>query len=434
MELVQAEGRFTHHNWMGRGRRLDVRATVGNLLADQLNARAIFRDVVPRGITVADEHEFTRPTWLASAELLQPAFRSAANAVGVSAFAHRRTVPAIAIDEGLGGELSFTRRFDHRTPASLIYRYELTAVRAGDLYYCVNYGICELVTIQALRERHSLSPLMLSFISDRGNHPIAPSSGMRIRLDAEHASALTGSTFQHHRISGEVTRYLPIDIEERRVIAARLRAGWVMPLEGTAEAIGIGGEADRLLHPRKRFYAGGARSVRGFRENQLGPRVLTIDPNILLEHAECPAIAPECDPSAVPADEFITRPVGGTAVFEGSIEHRIPLRGRLQGAVFIDGAIVGERLGSIFTEGVRGISPGAGARFDSPVGPIRVDIGFRPRHVQELPVFTEFIDEEGHRRLVRLDELRVYDPLAERGGLGRLLRRLTLHLAIGEAY
>jgi outer membrane protein insertion porin family len=433
IEFVQTEARFTHHNWLGGGRRLDVRATVGNLLAEQLNARGLFRDVLPTGIAVVDEAAFLRPAWLASAEIMQPAFRSAANAIGINAFAHRRIVPAIAIDEGFGGEVSFTRRFDHRTPASLIYRYELTRVQAGDLYFCVNYAICETVTIDALRERHSLSPVMLSFYSDRGNHPIAPSSGTRLRLDVEHASALTGSSFQHHRISGEVTRYVPIDIRERRVIAGRLRAGWVHPLEGTAARIGVGDEADRLLHPRKRFYAGGARSVRGFRENQLGPRVLTIDPDTLLAYSECDIINPACDPDGVPADAFVTRPVGGTAVLEASAEFRFPIR-RFQGAVFVDGAVVGERLGGFFTEGVRGITPGAGVRFGSPVGPIRVDLGLRPRHVQVLPVFTEAIDEDGFRHLVRLDEERLYDPLAERGGLGRILRRLTLHLAIGEAF
>ena len=40
-------------------------------------------------------------------------------------------------------------------------------------------------------------------------------------------------------------------------------------LGGTAEALGVAG-SDELLHPRKRFYAGGARSVRGFGEGQLG--------------------------------------------------------------------------------------------------------------------------------------------------------------------
>jgi hypothetical protein len=70
------------------------------------------------------------------------------------------------------------------------------------------------------------------------------------------------------------------------------------------------------------------------------------------------------------------------------------------------------------------------------VGPVRVDLGVRPRLVQELPVVTEFVTEEGERELVRLQTLRTYDPLAAEdvGIIGRILGRLTLHLSIGEAF
>ena len=32
-----------------------------------------------------------------------------------------------------------------------------------------------------------------------------------------------------------------------------------------------------VVHPQKRFYAGGANSVRGFAQSRLGPRVLQVD-------------------------------------------------------------------------------------------------------------------------------------------------------------
>ncbi|MBA4158806.1 MAG: hypothetical protein H0X65_15205, partial [Gemmatimonadetes bacterium] len=102
VEFVQTEGRFTHYNWLGRGRRLNLRGTVGNLLASQLNGSGIFRDMTPGEFSAVDEAAFLRPTWLASAELQQPAFRAASNTLGFSVFAHRRIVPAIVIDRGVG--------------------------------------------------------------------------------------------------------------------------------------------------------------------------------------------------------------------------------------------------------------------------------------------------------------------------------------------
>jgi outer membrane protein insertion porin family len=437
IEFIQTEARFTHFNWHGRGRRLDVRATVGNLLAGQLNGRAFFRDMLPEGAD-ASGNPFMRPTWLASAELMQPAFRSANNAVGISVFTHRRILPAVAIDEGIGGEVSFTRRFDYRTPASLTYRHELVSVEAGDLYFCVNYGICELSTVAALQQRHTLSPAGLSFFSDQANHPLAPTAGYRLRLDAEHASGATLSDFRYNRVSATGSLYHSLDVHRRRVLAGRLRAGWVAPMGGTAEALGIELETDDMLHPRKRFYAGGARSVRGFRENQLGPRVLTIDPGILIEEGGCTqeqVVDGTCDPAAVPDDEFQPRPAGGRTVIEASVEYRFPLTRVLQGAVFLDGARVGASVGGVASGARTAITPGFGARYDSPIGPIRVDLGVRPGGAEDLPVLTEVMGPDGERRLVRLDAIRRYDPLGGNDSfLRKTLGRLTLHLAIGEAF
>jgi outer membrane protein assembly factor BamA len=446
VEFLQVDGRLTHYNWGGRGRRLELRGTVGNLLAGQLNGRGIFRDVIPDELPLLDEGAFFRPTWLASADVLQPAFLSAANAVGVNVFSHRRIIPGIVVDEGFGSEVSVTRRFDHRTPASVSYRYELTSIEAGELYFCIYYGVCDRPTIETLQGRHALSPIAISYITNRANDPIAPTEGFRLRAQAEHASQLTLSEFEHHRLVVDGAAYYPLDLHRRRVVAGRLRAGWVNPLggvdddEGTQEPVVTPtGEWAGILHPRKRFYAGGARSVRGFRENQLGPRVLTIDPNVLTaEGGGCTTaelVDRSCDPNTAPVDEFVPRAIGGTTVIEGSAEFRFPLRGNFQGAVFVDGALVGESLGQLLGEGVGAVSPGFGVRMESPVGPIRIDLGYRPHRVEELDVITEIREADGTRRLVRLHTPRVYDPLADTGNFfGRMLARLTLHLSIGEAY
>lgn len=438
IEFVQTEARYTHHNWYGRGRRLDIRGTVGNLFASQLNDAGIFHDVIPDG-GLRDEGAFLRPTWLASIEFMQPSFRSAANVLGTNVFTHRRIIPGVVVDQGFGGELSVTRRFDYRTPATISYRHERVSVEAGDLYFCVNFAICELATIDVLQQRHRLSPLGLTIYSDRADDPIAPTTGYRLRLEAEHASAATISSFRYNRVSAAAAGYYPFDVHRRRVLAGRLRLGWVGPLGGTGAAVGLEDGPDDLLHPRKRFYAGGARSVRGYRENQLGPRVLTVNPIVLIEDGGCTAASIadlSCDPNQAPVDEFTPRPAGGRSVIEASVEYRVPLRGPLQGAVFIDGAWVGESLTGVVGDGFGAITPGVGIRYASPVGPIRVDLGLRPSRAEDLAVITEDVGDNGERRLVRLATLRHYDPVgdAEDSFLRGVLRRITLHLAIGEAY
>jgi outer membrane protein assembly factor BamA len=185
--------------------------------------------------------------------------------------------------------------------------------------------------------------------------------------------------------------------------------------------------------------------VRGYGENQLGPRILTISPGAL--RAVCDADTPiaECDPNQtavvdgntirIAADDFVPRPLGGSGVIEGNVEYRFPVWGAIGGAVFVDAAIVGDPADVIFTEGTGAITPGFGIRYQSPVGPIRVDLGIKPTLVETLPVLTETIDEEGNRSIVQLQTPRRYDPLEGSGGVFRqVLERLTLHLSIGQAF
>jgi hypothetical protein len=96
---------------------------------------------------------------------------------------------------------------------------------------------------------------------------------------------------------------------------------------------------------------------------------------------------------------------------------------------------VGERGASEIFQGTGAITPGFGLRYQSPVGPIRVDLGIRPTLKERLPVITETVTPDGVTRLVRLENTKVYDPLEGSGsGLSKILRRLSLHLSIGQAF
>jgi outer membrane protein assembly factor BamA len=239
-------------------------------------------------------------------------------------------------------------------------------------------------------------------------------------------------------VSGEISRYISVG---SGVLAGRIRAGWIRPLESTSEAVGLGEGGDGILHPRKRFYAGGSRSVRGYSENQLGPRVLTIAPDNLEDAGgveACVTGGEACDLGAISSDDFQPRPVGGTRLLEGSLEYRFPLWKEIGGAIFIDAATVGAgaRGGELgVTDRKSAVTPGFGIRYASPVGPIRVDLGIKPTLREELPVITEITADDGSRRIVELGETKTYDPLADSDGWFRqVLDRLTLHLSIGEAF
>jgi len=191
-------------------------------------------------------------------------------------------------------------------------------------------------------------------------------------VDAEHASSATGSTFAHNRVAADGSLYhafggKQLDVSDGSVpmvLALHGKAGWVRPLDDRA-ALGIAGSGPGILHPRARFYAGGMQSVRGFAENELGPRVLQARRASLLAAGCTDATIADgsCDPSSVPSDELFVRPTGGSSLIEASAELRVPLTRLLGGVVFLDGAYVGTGGLNSPARGKGAITPGAGLRY-----------------------------------------------------------------------
>jgi outer membrane protein insertion porin family/translocation and assembly module TamA len=444
IDFMQTEGKFTNYNFLGDARKLDMHLVISNLLAPALNGTGIFRDVLAdNGLPGDSSRSYLKPTYLASIDFTERWFGDPRNTVGLGLFSHRSSAPGIYVDKGYGATMSFTRNVTTRTPLSLVYRYERTQVQAGDVYFCVNYGVCQQGTIGLLRNRNALSPVSVDFYMDRANDQFNPSDGYTARADFEHASKYTLSDFRYNRASGEMTIYRPIG---KSVLAARLRGGWVRALSSTSTT-NVNGLSD-ILHPRKRFYAGGANSVRGYGENQLGPRILTVDPQKLITEAGCTTAQISdgtCDPGAshvdttgkttrVTSSEFNSLPTGGTSLLEGSIEYRFPfVMKNLQAAVFLDAGYVGAGSSSV-TNGKAAVTPGFGVRYLSPVGPIRVDLGFRPSVTDELTVITEVVDPDGTHRLVQLKTPLNYNPVADGSGISKLLNHFALHLSIGQAF
>ena len=443
-DFIQVDARFTHNNFYGGARQLNVAATLGNLFANTLNGSQIggvlgFQDVTG---DIGDASPFLRPTYQGSIDFTQPWLGSPKNSAGFGVFVYRRQAPAVFVERGEGANVSFTREVAPRVPVSLAYRFELTGVLAGDLYFCVNYGVCDPQTVAALRARQRLSPLALTANFNRQNDPLEPTRGYTAQVRLEHASAFTGSTFRYNSVYLEGAAYRPIGA--RSVLAAHARVGFVRALSSTKLAtrtgVDVGGD---ILHPRTRLYAGGARSVRGVGENQLGPRVLTLPPSKLQDI--CPELTGEaiadCDLTRTTAEggeladrDFTPRPLGGRALIEGSVEYRFPVWGNLYGATFVDGALLGQGSLESATKGAGAITPGIGIRYRSAVGPIRVDLGLNPTLPEDLPVITQVAGADGQLRILQLNDKWRYNPTRGAAGITGVLRRLTLHLSIGEAY
>lgn len=439
VDFFQFDGRYTNYDFFGDARRFDVVGVIGNLGARALAGRGIFREPAR---SFFDENAFMVPTWQTSGEVTQRAWLQPQNALSIGGFAYRRATPAVYVDRGYGGQLTFTRTLAPRATASSAYRFEITRVEASDAYFCVYYGVCDFATIESLRLHHRMAPLLLSAAIDRTDVPFSPTKGYLARIDLEHASRVTWSDYRFNRVFAEASAYTHFRYPSRdprsQVLAGRLRLGYVRPLAGAQTGI-------ELLHPRSRFYAGGSQSVRGYDENQLGPRILTIPPSDLaLAGCDTSSIAAikACNPNTTLLGnrDFTPRPVGGTSLIEGNVELRVPFADKWSWAAFLDGAIVGGSELKALTDinqlvnGTGAITPGVGIRYRSPVGPIRVDMGYNPRVEEDLDVVTTSSDITGRDVLVTLDQRRSFVSGGNARGFWSLFNRVVLHLSIGQAF
>ena len=454
MECANVEGRWISRNFRGGGRRLEVRGRVGNLAVPQCEQ---YLDPVWNL-----DNAYDNITGLVSIDFTQPWFFGPRNSIGGGLFAERRSLPEVFVRSAVGGYLSVGRGLGRGASLTLGYRPELTELRTeGDLFFCVGFIACAYDDIQLLREPHWLAPLTLSFAVDRTDALFTPSDGFSVRADLEHAAPYSGSDFAYTRLLAEGSTYAgrPGGV----ILATRLRGGLGWP---QGEATGSLG-----MNPQKRFFAGGANSLRGFGPFQLGPTFLGIDAarqlaahddptTPVVEGAGCSVeeindSSCSAAPLAVRPGVFQARPAGGEVLLEGNLEVRFPLPlggGKLRGATFLD---VGQVWASTetFDVGELTATPGVGLRYMSPVGPIRIDAGFNMEGARTLPVLTTSVEPcvrttEGcyavgvtRPPLRNTDQIVVLDETIEYSRHTRpmdtwdgFFQRFQLHFAIGQAF
>jgi translocation and assembly module TamA len=181
-------------------------------------------------------------------------------------------------------------------------------------------------------------PLTVSFDSTNLASPLEdPRRGIRSSLSVAPTLALgrPDSTFIINQI--KLAGYIDLDHllptgPGRTVLAARALAGFAQ------------GAGELALPPDQRFYAGGSGTIRGYVYQSVGPKFK--------------------DPDATP--------IGGTEFTAGSLELRQRFGTNLGAALFVDAGQVNSSLRAV--SGQFDIGVGAGLRYYTPIGPIRLDV------------------------------------------------------------
>lgn len=202
----------------------------------------------------------------------------------------------------------------------------------------------------------------------------APRKGLYGAVRAQAAGL--GGTARDFRLEPEVRGYQRL-WSRNTILASRLKFGFLFPGNyGTPSEDGEVSVRDSQISYFRSFFSGGPISNRGYPFRGVGPAG-HLEFFYPLENATLSAC--QDDPEAAGC----VVPLGGTTLWEFSAEVRFPIWSALSGAVFCDMSDVGQ--GREWASFMRlHAACGFGPRYDTPVGPIRVDVAYRIPGLQNL--------------------------------------------------
>jgi outer membrane protein assembly factor BamA len=245
-------------------------------------------------------------------------------------------------------------------------------------------------------------PELLSTLDFRDDR-LEPHKGMFLSNDLQVAGL--GGNARDVKIQPDVRGYVPLG--KRLTLALRGSVGLLFPqnygdslpdnAEGRIPGISDGDwTRDVQLTFLRGFFAGGPSSNRGYVVRGIGPHGVIPFFSPSLARAQ---LAENCNPLREDVDRGACKlPLGGLSLWEASVELRFPISGPLSGATFCDSADVSPKQVD-FRLNRPHLSCGFGLRYGTPVGPIRVDVGYRipglqkPKNdIQEREPDTLFFD------------------------------------------
>ena len=452
-ECFNFEGRWTSRSFFGGGRTLQARARVSNLLASTLQSTFLCAQ--------AGEGDYGRVNWRAGIDFNQPSFFSPRASLLVGIFAERQSLKNIFVRRGFGLDFGLSRTLGTNSFMNVRFRPQLDQLDAAEVTLCATFLACSPDDIEVLSGTRWLSPVAVSFNRDATDDLFNPTGGWRSLVDLEWADGLTGSDYSYLRAYADGSLYREID--PRTVLAVRVRAGNISPGGFSVQLSDMEGELTEIVPSQKRFYGGGANSVRGFAQSTLGPRSLSIHVEELLRRRG-PSGDPTCGPAAVAdltcdgtplagSDLYQLRPVGGLATLGTSAELRFRLTdGLLGGVAFVD---VGQVWRHSMTLDDLEVTPGVGLRYNTLFGPIRLDVAYSFRDREPLQIVTSQIRRFDPSRDADSDRINIASGdggaeyidwvVSENLALlapqvlfgdepGFSLRRFRLHFSIGQAF
>lgn len=288
----------------------------------------------------------------------------------ITAFLERGLRSSFTFDR-IGARAEYARRFASRLTATGRYRFDSTTLSNEQI------AAQDQLLVDRLFPQVRLSTLSAALLRDSRDDVLDPLRGTVLGVDGELALRSFGSEVGFGRTFLQAFAYRRVPGTARAVLATGARIGLARAINTFASATdpsASGRVPITSLPASERFFAGGDTTVRGFALDRLGATG-TLD-----------------------ASGF---PTGGNGLLVLNVELRSPAWKGVGGVAFVDAGNVFLRAGDMALADLR-TAAGAGLRYKSPIGPLRLDVGFA------------------------LDRARVVTATRE--------RRAVLHISLGQAF
>ena len=264
-----------------------------------------------------------------------------------------------AAERGVRSSFSFTRK---GITLELLRRLTPTIRASGRYAFGTTRTFDErltgedLATIDRLFPQVRLSTFAGAAARDTRDDLADPSRGTFLSGEASVASRAIGGQVGFIKTYVQGFWFAQVPGARRVIFATRAATGLADGFPRTVQAVDengipIPGETETIedLPASERFFAGGDTSIRGFALDTVGA------------------------PNTISAQGF---PKGGNAVVILNAELRVPVWREVGMALFVDGGNVFNRVTELDLGSLRG-SAGFGVRYRSPIGPVRLDLGFK---------------------------------------------------------
>jgi outer membrane protein insertion porin family len=225
--------------------------------------------------------------------------------------------------------------------------------------------------IERLDQPYYVTSFVPSFFLDRRDDPISPTRGWSSLAQFQYAFPVPAFSTDTEFLKTFLQQTQYYNLGRPGVLAGSIRVGTIAPFKAIPSSGGIVLDfPSRNVPIAERFFAGGDATHRAYGRDELGIRgqTLILNPN---------------------GGGYV--PVGGDGLLLINLEYRFPIVGDFGGTLFFDSGNVWPDWRSIrLGELKNGI--GLGARYNSPIGPVRAGIGFKLNREHGEPAYALFVN------------------------------------------